>query len=109
MQRRSYASSSSSSSAPSRQGAAAYPIKPLVPKTGSTSGVRPPLQMTLDQGNRVRNYYERDVRLLSGRLNEDFDSAWFSNTDSSRGAAPLIPQDSGPAHANSKRIDAGRA
>src|SRR5438876_7485585 len=39
MQRRSYASSSSSSSAPSRQGAAAYPIKPLVPKTGSTSNL----------------------------------------------------------------------
>src|SRR5438552_583612 len=27
------------------------------------SGVRPPLQMTLDQRNRVRSYYERDVRL----------------------------------------------
>ena len=58
------------------------------------SGVRPPLQMTLDQRNRVRNYYESDVRLLSGRLNEDFGSAWFSDTDSSRGSAPLMPQDS---------------
>ena len=54
------------------------------------SGVRPPFQMTFDQRNRVRSYYERDVRLLSNRLNEDFDSTWFSDTEYSNHSAPLV-------------------